>query len=567
MADSPVSIQHSAAAAASDVAEVLVVGAGPGGMTLAYLLHQQGVAVRIIDKDAGPVDTTRAPILWQRTQEILAAAGLRDAWLTGTYPQTEESMHFYGEASAVVPLLDAASPYERPIVAPQAFTEHTLSRRLAEAGLAVEYNTEAIGYAEANGQAEVRVRRADGQEETLAAQWAVSAEGAKSMIRESVGLNFEEQKYAGYRIHIADVTANWTLATPIGQGYFFIQEKIYLGGQRLPGEPNRFYFYILTEDDEPDNKSHELNLAKVQQLVRDISGDDQAVLSQLHWGTTSRYSHGVAPAFRRGRALLLGDTAKIVIPLYAQGMNYAIHDAWNLAWKLAYVVRGQAGDQLLDTYAAERRALALQLDERITKTFYFITEPKPLQAPVIRTAVPLALASEQLREVALRSLSELNLSYAGLGLSPNKTSVGKLQAGDRMPALWTKQLPECTSVNLLDLFDGASWTLLLVHRTGADAELGHAEIVAASALQARYDAVLRTVLLSGGPRRPPSSRLQTLVDAEERLARAQDLPPICALLVRPDGYLALVADRVSAGFEAYLAHWLTVPEADLVSVG
>lgn len=546
-------------AAPDGVAEVLIVGAGPGGMTLAYLLHRQGVAVRIIDKDAGPTDATRAPVLWQRTQEILAAAGLRDAWLSGTYPQMEESTHFYGEASAVVPLLDVDSPYERPILAPQAFTEHTLSRRLAEAGLAVEYNTEAIGYAEADGQAQVRVRRADGQEEMLAAYWAVAAEGAKSVIRTSVGLDFEKKKYAGYRIRIADVVADWTLATPVGQGYFFVQEKAYMGGQRLPGEPNRFYFYILTADDEPDNDAHELDLAQMQQLVRDISGDDQAVLSDLRWGSTSRYSHGVASAFRKGRALLLGDTAKIVIPLFGQGMNYAIHDAWNLAWKLTYVVRRQAGEQLLDTYSDERRDLAQQLDERISRTFYLITEPKPLQAPALRAAVPLALSTDALQKVALRSMTELSLSYAGLGLSAEKTSVGKLQAGDRMPALWTKQLPECASVNLLDLFDGAQWTLLLVHRAGADAEQCHAEIAAASALEARYEGVLRAVLLHGGPRRPATSRLQTLVDAEERLARAQDLPPISALLVRPDGYLALAASSATAGLADYLAQWLTMP--------
>jgi 3-(3-hydroxy-phenyl)propionate hydroxylase len=541
------------------LAEVLIVGAGPGGLSLAYFLHRLGVAVRIIDKDAGPTDGTRAPVLWQRTQEILAAAGLRDAWLAGTHPQTEESLHFYGEASAVVPLLDAASPYERPMVAPQAFTEQTLARCLAEAGLVVEYTTEAIGYAEINGRAEVRVRRAEGREETLAAQWVVAAEGAKSIIRARVGLDFDAQKYEGYRIHIADVTAEWTYPTPVGQGYFFIQEKAYLGGQRLPGEPNRFYFYILTVDDEPANPSNELDLAKMQQLVRDLTGDDQAVLSALHWGTTSRYRHGVAPSFRKGRALLLGDTAKIVIPLYGQGMNYAIHDAWNLAWKLQHVLRNWATDQLLDTYTDERRGLALQLDERITRTFYFITAPKPLQAPLMRTAVPLALSSEHLREVGLRSLSELDLSYAGLGLSPQNSTVGKLQAGDRMPALWTKQLPECASVNLLDLFDGTRWTLLLVHRAGADADQCHAEIAAASALAARYEPVLRAVVLHGGPRRPAASRLQTLVDAEERLARAQDLPAISALLVRPDGYLALVTDAVTAGVPTYLAHWLALP--------
>ncbi len=538
--------------------DVLIVGAGPAGMTLAAALSRHGVSFRIVDKDTEPAKVTRAPVLWSRTQEILAALGILDLWLPESDSMREESLHFYGKAAGVVPTLAANSPYPKARFCGQNVTERLLDQHLTQVGHPVEYGQEAISYEEGAGVACVAVRNADGAEEIIRAKWVVSAEGAHSLVRKAVGLDYEGEKYIGYRIHIADVIAHWTIATPVGQTFFMVEEQAYMGGQRLPGDPDRFYFYILTRDERPEDPSNEVSLEDVQQLVRKLSGDGGATLSDPQWLNTARYKHGVAEAYRKGRAMLIGDAARSAPPLYGQGMNYAMHDAWNLAWKLAFVVKGLGPETLLDTFADERRKLGLELDARIDRTFRFITEPKPLQSTLTRALAPLFLSNEHLTHSYEQQFTEMDISYAGVGLNATPSSLGKLKAGERAPALWVKRLPDCTLTNVLDLYDGLKWTLLVIASAGEEEDKTNTLLDYARSTQSRYSDRLRAVLLSAGPQRPNPLTLDTLVDAEARFLREQDLPKASLLLVRPDGYIALTARHDTEEVTAYLHQWVQV---------
>jgi len=540
------------------VLDVLVVGAGPAGLLLALALHRHGVRCRIVDKDDGPTDLTRAPVLWQRTQEILAALGIRDSWLPETEEMREEALHFYGAFAGTVPLSAPDSVYPKALYAGQDVTERLLEAHLTELGVPVEHGTEVLSYDEGEESATVTVRTNNGREEAVTARWVVSAEGSRSVVRRDLGLDFAGEKYLGYRIHIADVHARWTLATPVGQTFFYIDKGEYMGGQRLPGHPDRFYFYILTVDDRPDDDSNELALEEVQRLVRQISGDDAATLSEPRWLNSARYRHGLAETYARGRGFLVGDAARVAPPLYGQGMNYAMQDAWNLAWKLGHVVRGLAPEALLETYDSERRPVGAALDARIDATFRFITEPKPLQAAAVRAVAPLVLKSG-LADAALgRAFTEVAVSYAGTGLSGQQSSLGRLQAGDRVPPLWVKRLPEYDQANLIDLFDGDRWTLLVMAPAGSDPHRAQPLVDEALTYGARFPQALRTVLLSTGPQRPGPLGLETVVDAEGRFARDHHLPATGVLLVRPDGYLGYAAQVGGTGLAAYFERWLHV---------
>ena len=543
---------------ASDLLDVLVVGAGPAGMTLATALQRHGVRFRVIDRDEGPTDATRAPVLWQRTQEYLAALGVRDLWLPESHPVREESLHLYGKPAGALALRAPESPYPEALLAPQATTERLLDAHLTSVGAAVEYGCEALSYRELVDHAEVVARRGgeDGDEETIRARYVVAAEGGRSIVRRDAGLDFAGEKYVGFRIHTADVRAHWTYATPVGQLFFLVGQGCYLGGQRLPGDPDRFYFYILTPDETPDYAGHEVALEDVQTLVRRISGDEGAALSDPVYLNTARYQHGLADHYRRGRALLIGDAARSAPPLYGQGMNYAMHDAANLAWKLAHVVGGLGPEALLDTYAAERRALGAALDARIDRTFRFITEPKPLQAPLVRAVAPVLLGSDAVKHLVEPAFTEVELSYAGVGLSEEARALGGIKAGDRAPALWVKRLPECDLWNLLDLYDGLRWTLLVVASADEKPETVRRLCEEARDRAAARPRALRATLLSSGPARPESLVIETLVDAEARLVRSHDLPASGFLLVRPDGYVARAEREFGESFDAYLARWL-----------
>lgn len=536
--------------------DVLVVGAGPSGMLLAAALQQHGVRFRIVDRDEGPTDLTRAPVLWPRTQEILAALGIRSHWLPESEEMREESLHFYGRYAGSLPMTAPSSPYAKALYAGQNVTERLLDAHLRGVGVSVEYGKELIAYTEDSEGASVLLRSQGGTEEQARARWVVSAEGNRSVVRQAVGLDFESEKYVGYRIHIADVHVHWSLATPPGQTFFMIEERGYLGGQRMPGHPDRFYFYILTADDRPDDDSNELSLEEAQRLVRQFSGDDAATLDTPNWLNTARYRHGLARTYAKGRAFLVGDAARSAPPLYGQGMNYAMQDAWNLAWKLGHVVNGLAPVSLLDTFSDERRKVGADLDARIDGTFRFITEPKPLQATVVKAAAPLALGSDLVKRSLDDRFTEVAVDYAQVGLSMPKSSLGGLSSGDRAPALEVKRLPECVQANLLELYDSIRWTLLVIAPAGSEPARAQPLVEDALARQAALSRNLRALLLSTGPRRPSPLALETAIDAEGRLCAEHRLPDTGMLLVRPDGYLGWVGRDAGAGLDDYLSRWL-----------
>ena len=540
----------------ADELDVLIIGAGPAGMTLACALDRHQMGVRIIDKDDGPTELTRAPVLWQRTQEILAALGLRDQWLPESDEMRGESLHFYGKPAGELPVAAENSPYRKARYAGQNVTERLLDKHLSRVGTAVEYGMEALSYEEHPDTAAVTVRRRDGTEEVIRSRWVVSAEGSHSIVRHAVGLDFKGEKYLGYRIHIADVHARWTIATPVGQTFFFVEKHGYMGGQRLPGDPDRFYFYILTPDTDPDDDSNELALGEVETLVRQFSGDPDATLYDPKWLNTARYRHGLAQTYRRGRAMLIGDAARSAPPLYGQGMNYAMQDAWNLAWKLGQVTAGRGPDALLDTYASERRKLGADLDAQIDRTFRFITEPKPLQATLTKAAMPAMLSSEWFQYSFGKQFTQIDLTYEGAGLSEASSALGMLKSGSRAPALWVKRLPDCTLANLLDLYDGVAWTLLVI--TPAPQEIKGRQVLIdyARSRQGEFAPTLQAVLLSYGPSRPNPLPFDTVVDAEARFVREHGLPETGLLLVRPDGHIAWAAEGGTEELDAYMRRWL-----------
>lgn len=535
--------------------DVLIIGAGPAGMTLATALNRHAIRFRIVDRDDGPTTDTRAPVLWQRTQEFLAAMGIRDQWLPESDEMREESLHLYGKAIDALSTSALNSPYTKALYNGQNITERLLDRHLSASGAPVEYGKEAIAFRDGGEHATVTLRGHAGEEQ-VQARWVVAAEGTKSVVRHAVGLDFEGEKYVGYRIHIANVCADWTLATPVGQTFFYVEKHGYMGGQRLPGEPNRMYFYILVPDERPDDDSNEVGIDEIQDMVRRFSGDEDATLSNPIWLTTARYRHGVADTYRKGHALLIGDTARVAPPLYGQGMNYAMHDAWNLAWKLAFVVKGLAPEALLDTFASERRKLGAELDARIDSTFRFITEPKPFQAPVVRTVASVLLSSNRIKHAFDSPFTEMELTYAGSGLNEAKSALGQIEAGVRAPALWVKRLPDCALANLLDLSDGIAWTLLVIAATEEDAHKVETLTGFARLMANRFPDTVQAVLLSSGPKRPQQLPFLTLVDAEARYIREHGLPPSGMLLIRPDGYVALTTRSDTAEIEAYLGHWL-----------
>ncbi len=409
--------------------DVLIVGAGPTGLVLALWLQQQGVRFRIIDRTAGPGETSRAMAVQARTLELYRQLGLADAVVAAGHRNPSVNLWARGKRRANISLADAGSdltPYPFVLVYPQDLHERLLVERLRELGVEVERRTELLGFEDRGDHVVARLKLPDGSEQQHEARYLAGCDGARSPVRHALGVQFEGGTYkqlfyvadvelAGLepadQVHVALDTADFVAVLSYGDGR-----------SRLIG----------TVQDERAERADALTFADVGHQA--IAGLGLEV-REVNWFSTYRVHHRVTDSFRRGRAFLLGDAAHVHSPAGGQGMNTGISDAINLAWKLAAVVKGHAPDSLLDSYDRERRAFARKLVDTTDRIFTFMTADGSF-ADFVRTRVAPYVASaayriEGVREFLFRTVSQTTVGYPDSPLSQGHA--GSIAGGDRLP--------------------------------------------------------------------------------------------------------------------------------------
>ncbi|MCW8085534.1 FAD-dependent monooxygenase [Sabulicella glaciei] len=410
--------------------DVLVIGAGPTGLVLALWLDAQGVAVRIVDKSKGPGETSRALAVHARTLELYRQLGLGDAVAQAGHRGAAFNMWVAGKRRARIPFGSfggAITPYPFVLIYPQDHHERFLVERLAERGIAVERETELVGFEDRGTEVVARLRRPGGGEESCEARFLAGCDGARSTVRHLLGASFEGGTY-DQLFYVADVdVANDTLGGEIhiafeGPEFVLIMPYGQPGKLRVVGtvrEARAGAAEPLSFDDVEHRSIHALGLE----------------VERVNWFSTYRVHHRVTERFRHGNAFLLGDAAHVHSPAGGQGMNTGIGDAINLAWKLAAVLKNEAEDSLLDSFEAERPVFARKLVETTDRVFTFATARGSV-AEFVRTHVAPGLARfawglRPVREAMFRLVSQTMLRYPESPLSVGKA--GKVSGGDRLP--------------------------------------------------------------------------------------------------------------------------------------
>ena len=325
--------------------DVLVVGAGPTGLVLALWLARLGVRVRIIDKTAEAGTTSRALAVQARTLELYRQLDLTDAVLSRGHRTPAVNLWVKGEKAARVPFQDVGvglTPYPFLHIFPQDEHERLLIERLQSHGVAVERRTELVGFEDGGGRVTARLRLPGGAAETCDAAYIAGCDGARSLVRETIGTGYPGGTYRQL-FYVADVEASGPALD--GELHVDLDEADFLAVFPLAGTGHARL--IGTVRDERADHADTLKFEDVSdRAIRDL----KVSVRRVNWFSTYHVHHRVARHFRRGRAFLLGDAAHIHSPAGGQGMNTGIGDAINLAWKLATVVSGRATDRLLDSY-------------------------------------------------------------------------------------------------------------------------------------------------------------------------------------------------------------------------
>ena len=477
--------------------QILVVGAGPVGMTLALALRRQGLAVRIVDKAVVRTDKSKAVVLWPRTLELLDIQGCAQVFVDAGTQAAGTRIISAGHELVQVHFSKVHSAYPFALLIPQSETERLLEQQLAAAGVQVEREVELLSFSDDGAQVHACLRHADGREETAVAAWLAACDGAHSTVRHALGLAFDGDTLDSGWV-LADVQVDGELRSeemticwqPAGVLGFFP-----LGGRR---------FRVIAETgpsaDTPDAPP---TLAQVQALM-DERGPPGLRAHDAVWLSNFRINERKISDYRHGRVFLAGDAAHVHSPAGGQGMNTGMQDVLNLAWKLALVQRGLAAPSLLDSYSPERSAIG----DQVLRSTGRMTRAALLRNPLLRELRDLAAATlsrvPAIQQRLVEQLAELDLHYAHSPLSATPHGASRHpEAGARAP-------------DVAVTASGGSPTRLHVLLGGGG-----------------------FVLLSTGMTAPELPAALQALATPAIAADADGYAPGHHYLVRPDGYLAL----------------------------
>jgi hypothetical protein len=296
----------------------------------------------------------------------------------------------------------------------------------------VERSTELVAFDQNATAVTAELRRADGPRQRCEFAYLAGCDGARSAVRESMGIGFGGGTYS-HLFYVADVDAT---GPPVDRDiHVDLDESDLLAIFPMSGE-NRIRLVGTIPDDAVRDESAfgfaDVSRRPIEQMKLDVI--------RVNWFSTYRVHHRIADRFHDRRAFLLGDAAHIHSPVGAQGMNTGIGDSVNLAWKLDDVLSGRASADLLDTYALERMAFARRLVATTDRAFTIVSKPGRI-AEVVRTSIvprllPLLFRFRSMRRFLFRTVSQIEIRYPNSPLSAGKA--GSVRGGDRLPWIRTE---------------------------------------------------------------------------------------------------------------------------------
>jgi 2-polyprenyl-6-methoxyphenol hydroxylase-like FAD-dependent oxidoreductase len=391
---------------------VLIVGAGPVGMTMASELARFGVKVRIIDKAKERTDKSKALVVWSRTLELL------DRGNGGSAPFVNagfkaDSVNFIAHEKVIgrVTMKDVQTPYPYALMLPQSETERLLEERLARQGVAIERKVELATFSFNGNRVEVVLRHADGNEESASTDWLLGCDGAHSAVRHGLGSQFTGET----------LKSDWMLADVHMAGYPFpdTETSIYWHHDGVfvifPISPGRYRIVAdspMTADAHPPTPT----LEQVQAII-DRRGPSGMKASDPVWLAGFRINGRKVANYRQGHVFLAGDAAHVHSPAGGQGMNTGMQDAFNLSWKLASVIQKTCGEHLLDSYSVERSVIGDEVVKATDRLTAIGTLKNPAAQAVRNFVGHVMLGLHHVQQAVVDNMTEVTIGYPKSPLS------------------------------------------------------------------------------------------------------------------------------------------------------
>ncbi len=413
--------------------DVLIVGAGPTGLALACQLIRYGIDFIIIDKKETTTPHSKAIGVQARTLEIYEQIGLADK-LIGLGAIVEKVRMFAGGKvrgeAKFKDIGEGLSPYPYVLIVEQGKHETLLYDRIKANGRDVRWQAELVGFEQDEAKVTARITIADGSPETIEAKYLVACDGAKSLVRHNLGLTFEGSTFERM-FYVADVQLDWEFGHDALQ--VFLMKNSLLAFFPMVGD--RRYRIVGTFPEEFDKDEGDVLYEEIEGRIKQDT-ELKLEVSNVNWFSTYKVHTRHVDKFSVGRCFLAGDSAHIHSPAGAQGMNTGIQDGYNLAWKMAWVLNGQASGELLNTYNEERLPNAKELTKTTDRFFGMVASPEPFlvftRLYVFPYVAQFLFSLDIFKRFIFPRVSQIAINYEDDTLS-QESGAFRVKAGDRMP--------------------------------------------------------------------------------------------------------------------------------------
>lgn len=445
--------------------DVLIVGAGPSGLMMACQLAIHGIRFRIIDKRDGPSIYSGALIVHARSIEILDQMGIAGKAIQESIIADDLSIIFNGKKEAQISLNDIGqnlTKFPNLYLIEQTSTEQILIDFVTYKGYAVERNTELKSFGQDEHGVSSVLKLPDGKEETINTMYLVAADGGHSTVRQKLNISFVGKSHP-VSLFIIDCKAE--VNVPPKEICFSFSNAGTFGIFPMKNARRRIDGVVpLKLEGNPKITFENIEKNFAERIFMKIR------LYSHEWFSVSHSQQRYALSYQRKRCFLIGDAAHTFTPVGAQGMNTGLQDAYNLGWKLGFVINGKANNWLLNTYSAERKTIAKKLVKSTGRVYNMLTNRSGFVTAfrlhilpiVLKWLLPLIQKKKIVRQFCFNAISEIGISYRN-GPLTNNASLGNFPAnapepGDRLPYFVFRE--KDTEINLHEKVSATAFTLL-----------------------------------------------------------------------------------------------------------
>ncbi|ERG66615.1 hypothetical protein M467_04905 [Exiguobacterium chiriqhucha RW-2] len=379
--------------------DVLIVGAGPTGLTLALTLARYGISFEIIDRKTTPSNNSRAIGIQPRTIEVFSRLDVAKEVLDRARTIEKGNLYFSGQWTAKLEFSRLVTPYPFVTLLRQNETEAILEAALNEHGHYVQRGEALVSLT--HYPSRVLAHLESDSNRTIEAKYVVAADGANSTIRRMLALPFSGKSFKESWV-LADMKAKWNISRE--EVHIFFSDRGVLEVFPLTDDTIRITGNLASDES--------FNEAELRELIEQRSHMDVEI-DEVEWFSLFRVHNRMVDSFIHNRVILMGDAAHINSPVGGQGMNTGIADSFNLGWKLWLHLKAGAPFRVVDSYRDEREHVARNVLQTTNVATEVLQTTLPVLLPFQALGADVFTRVNLINQKITERIAQLHLSYPG----------------------------------------------------------------------------------------------------------------------------------------------------------